>query len=394
MNGDCVALTVHHFLHRENEGEDATPDEVLFNDAAALVSAVDDEAIWHSPPNLDISNHALTGNAVQYAAKLPLYDEEEWTLDDLEDFDHAPFHRLLAEDDSRLDTIYPADGVDEHRLCVPVEHTPSPSLHSTGLKRKGEHADLSISSHKRPRLEEGSLFDALPRPHYCPSLMTFDDSWPPLLPPPHFANQFHPRPPTPIPPHTHASAEECIGDDFSRLAWIVPIRGRLPWEGATPALMMARPTEHDSSEGQTQTPEAIGTSPFSSIVWTRDALSAFWTFMKDVQDKGNLGPLSLAFYSSTSSAAAASSHYGSHEQASSAGLNPSFPQESILSMEAPRSTLCDMDYIKIYHDARYTRILRNLLNAWAYRTPGLRVRVLKAAALVLLDERSQGMLIC
>ncbi|KAI0822443.1 hypothetical protein BC628DRAFT_92535 [Trametes gibbosa] len=363
---------------------------------------------------IDLPFCASARNGIQYAVKPPVYErcriamyakppikewgepfsdeEEECTLENLEEFDHGPLHRLLAEDSSRVDGWPSTDAVGQRTRYTLVEHPSDPSAH-TG-KRKRESRLSSPLGHKRPRLEEGSLFSALPHPHYCPALMTFDDLTPPL----EFMNtDFRPRQPKPIPPHTHTTVEECIGDTFSRLAWIVPVRGQLPWETATPASIMANPVDESSSGDPVQVPEPFHNNSLSSIIWTRDALIAFWNFLKDVQDAGRLGPLSLAFYSPTasreSSHAVPSPYFGSHQQESPAGHDAVQPQ-SALTLEAPRSALCEIDYIKIYHDAKYTKILRRLLDAWSYKKPGISIRLLKAATLVLLDERSTGLLLC
>jgi hypothetical protein len=55
-----------------------------------------------------------------------------------------------------------------------------------------------------------------------------------------------------------------------------------------------------------------------------------------------------------------------------------------------------VDHIKVYHDAANSMQLRNLLDAWAFQSGEAgahKVRLLKGARLVLLDERSKGMLV-
>ncbi len=226
--------------------------------------------------------------------------------------------------------------------------------------------------------------------------MTFENPWPPVQ-----QADFYPAAPIPIPPHTHATVEEQVADEFSRLAWVIPVRGYLPWEGATPASVLADPPDDVALDPQVLKPEAPYQNPDSpSIVWTRDALRAFWQFLQKLRDADNLGPLGLAFYHlpashTGSSMDPASWHHGSHKQDSTSWpVSPLQDNGCSEALEAPRSTLCQMDYIKVYHDARYTKFLRKVLNAWAYRRPGVKVRMLKGATLALLDECEKGLLLC
>lgn len=56
-----------------------------------------------------------------------------------------------------------------------------------------------------------------------------------------------------------------------------------------------------------------------------------------------------------------------------------------------------LDHIKVYHDAANSMQLRNIIDAWAFE-PGeearpRKIRLLVGARLVLLDERSKGVLV-
>lgn len=59
------------------------------------------------------------------------------------------------------------------------------------------------------------------------------------------------------------------------------------------------------------------------------------------------------------------------------------------------SPLSVLDHIKVYHDAPSAMHVRNALDVWAYIVPGQehKIRVLKHARLVLVDERAKGVLI-
>lgn len=68
-----------------------------------------------------------------------------------------------------------------------------------------------------------------------------------------------------------------------------------------------------------------------------------------------------------------------------------------------RMPLALIDHIKIYHDTRFTMAIRNILDAWRFDAvegttatgePNIKkIRILKGARLVLLDERSKGVLV-
>ena len=211
----------------------------------------------------------------------------------------------------------------------------------------------------------------------------FENPWPPISQ----ADVFK-MPAVPIPPYSNATAEEVTRDPFRRLAWVVPVRGRPPW-GATPAAVLADPLANSF-------PQA--TCDNLTLVWTTDALRDFWGFLKNLKDAGNLGPLSVAFHGATtvdSSSSIGQSHFGSHGQESGPQFSArsSAPQSGTDSEELSVS-LHQCDHFRVYHDARYTRVLRNVLRAWSYQKNGQKIRLLKGAKLVLLENRGNGVLLC
>ncbi|EIW53483.1 uncharacterized protein TRAVEDRAFT_74791 [Trametes versicolor FP-101664 SS1] len=411
-------ITVHHFT-REHAEERSLSDQVLLDNAAALVTCLRNDAVWHTPRVIDFSVFSLTGKGVQYAVEPPpIYErgsglklgctrarEREWgepvhpdednAVSELDEFYHGLLRGLLAA---------AARAVPEPPATATIETPPDvlttqdDQVRARPDKRK-TYSERSVSqvSAKRPRFDEGSLFDALPLPHFEACLMTFENPWPPVQ-----QAEFYPSTPTPIAPHTQATIDEHIADEFARLAWVIPVRGYLPWEGATPASMLADYPDDGAPDPQVPKPEAAYQNPDSpSIVWTRDALRAFWQFLQELRDADNLGPLGLAFYHlpvphSAPSSMDPAAHLGSHKVDSTSWLgSPSMPDDGASeALEAPRSTLCQMDYVKVYHDARYTKFLRKVFNAWAYRRPGVKVRMLKGATLALLDECEKGLLLC
>ena len=111
-------------------------------------------------------------------------------------------------------------------------------------------------------------------------------------------------------------------------------------------------------------------------------MRSFWSFLLAVRDANTLGPLALAYHSSSRGAA----------------------------LDSKTSSPLEVDHIKIYHDAPCAMLIRNVLDAWAFtmgathlddnagdpdttQPRSQKIRVLKGAKLILLDDRSSAMLI-
>lgn len=138
-------------------------------------------------------------------------------------------------------------------------------------------------------------------------------------------------------------------------------------------------------------------------MWTTDALKQFWDVLKSLREAGHLGALSLSFYTIPSATTVGSmeqhSYVGSHQQTipsrnSSPVTLADHPTSSATELGPPRSPLRAVDHFKIYHDAPYTKVVRSALHGWSYRNGDQKIRLLKGAKLVLVDERSKGLLIC
>ena len=77
------------------------------------------------------------------------------------------------------------------------------------------------------------------------------------------------------------------------------------------------------------------------------------------------------------------------------------PQTVDVPLQEP---LSDVDHIKVYHDTANTMYVRNILDAWSYEENinimsssvdilrGKKIRMLKGAVLVLLNEKSEAIL--
>jgi hypothetical protein len=145
--------------------------------------------------------------------------------------------------------------------------------------------------------------------------------------------------------------QEFLATPYMRCAWIVPVRGVLPWEGCSPAIVLFHSEDN----------VALATGDDREIVWTGPCLAAFWSFLLAVRDAKTIGPIAFAFLASSELV-----DDGSHR----------------------------MEFIKVYHDTRYTMVVRNVLDAWGYLTGTKKIRVLKEKQLALMDDKSRGLLVC
>ncbi|KAI9056447.1 hypothetical protein FKP32DRAFT_1462290 [Trametes sanguinea] len=268
-----------------------------------------------------------------------------------------------------------------------------PEMTSVLGKRANSHAsDVSLAKH--PRVEDSSLFRWLPQPHFRPSPTMLRTPWPTCNHEDGIKTSA-----IPIPPHTEVTVEEHLSDVFARVAWIVPVRGCPGWHAATPALVIA-------GHAAPESPRPAGTLPGAevekrgrtSVTWTERSLLEFWSFVQGLRDAGNLGPLSLAFNGIHSSSVAPSVNPSpSCEPSNCLCASADMTVRSSSNGRRGRESgdmLQQYDYIKIYHDARYTHALRNLLQAWHYKVDGTKHKPLKDAKLVLVDDRGKGLLVC
>lgn len=196
-----LEIAVHHFA-REHAEERSLSDQVLLDKAAALVTSLRDDAVWHAPRGIDFSVFceisslpsldeyltrrviALTGKGVQYAVEPPpVYErgsglklgcikarEREWGepvhpdedhgVSELDEFDHGLLRGLLA---AAARAVQEPSATDAIETPPDVLTTQDDQVRARPDKRK-TYSERSVSqgSAKRPRFDEGSLFDALP----------------------------------------------------------------------------------------------------------------------------------------------------------------------------------------------------------------------------------------
>lgn len=213
---------------------------------------------------------------------------------------------------------------------------------------------------------------------------------------------YHKALPWPLAPYDAAAVNELLSSRFARGAWLIPVRGSLPWDGASTAVILEG-TQLASRASSPCLP--VPAAQPREIVWTPDALQHLWTFLGSIQRARHLGPLSLsfeiapahAFSTAMSEPVWESNHpyYHQHSSKHTLGFSDEFAADIC------KAQLEGVDHIKVYHDVPYSLSLRNVLDAYRYeqvdgRAPGRsgandrKIRILKGARLVFMDQRSKA----
>jgi hypothetical protein len=175
--------------------------------------------------------------------------------------------------------------------------------------------------------------------------------------------------------------------DDARVAWLIPIRGTLPWEYCTSGAFL-----HASC--------TIPTILDDQISWTQGSIVKFWDFLLRLREVGKLGPLGISFNCSLQSRISPVTTNVVVDQQVHIDLNVTttptidtvpYPQETCSNLN-----LSMVDYIKVSHDVPCRLYVRSALDAWSYEvrdTDGRcvkKIRLLKSARLVLVDACSRG----
>ena len=207
----------------------------------------------------------------------------------------------------------------------------------------------------------------------------------------------------PILPQTASSIAALFASVYARVAWLIPVRGRPPWDGVSRASVAL---------GHLSAPLSGGPSD-PDVLWTRGSLRQFWAFLRSCSEApGSVtGPLSLSFRAAprsdhadsqggfVSSAASESAYLLANRETE---MTPSDPSSPVPIISASRGRLTDVDYMKVYCDAPRAMWVRRTLGQWESREDGhiedprvcaKAIRILEFAKLVLVDEKGEGVLI-
>ncbi|KAG8700549.1 hypothetical protein FRC08_004634 [Ceratobasidium sp. 394] len=164
------------------------------------------------------------------------------------------------------------------------------------------------------KIYRGSLHKTIPQPHFFPSLPCPS---PPLMEgmlaalevsSVHAWFDEHGKPKL-------APTEGFVCEPWKRVAWIIPVRGRPPWEGCSSAAISSRPI--------------VKARKKRTILWTPAALRSLWTQLDGFRESKRVGPLSLSF--------------------------------------EPAQADQAFEFVKVYHEARVSLKLRTILKVLEFR---------------------------
>ncbi|KLO07832.1 hypothetical protein SCHPADRAFT_944947 [Schizopora paradoxa] len=165
-------------------------------------------------------------------------------------------------------------------------------------------------------------------------------------------------------PNSENDVKKYLGEPFATSAWLIPIRGRLPWPDASAGKVVE---EQELKEDE------------QPVVWTTTGLKKFWEFLVMIYEQQKVGPMSLSLHIARGSSETHSDEIGG---------------------------VLDQDHIKVRHDASLAMNIRTILDIWKYEaspsegdndvnhaSQPRKIRPLRGAKLVLVDDCSEGLLV-
>ncbi|KAG2138373.1 hypothetical protein DEU56DRAFT_802880 [Suillus clintonianus] len=328
---------------------------------------------------------------------VPPSDDEALALEALEEFVHpkleAPRSRPTRKRSAPLDS--------------------RPDIRDSQSRESARTSTYELSLEpptKRPRYDVACISNLIPQPH----IVTGPSVSPRPLDMKHLT-PYRRVPASWIASFDIASAQLFMNSPYNRAAWLIPVRGSLPWDDVTCATILAPPQvpQKDDTPPLPSGPAPLGGT--SRITWTHHSIVDFWNFLISIQQAQNLGSISISFHSAPSdttftldsalSPTAESGNRPIQPAQSEASANPS----DGFSDQIRHARLEATDFIKVYHDTKYSLYLRNVLDAYSYvpegttserrqptncETAGLatKIRLLKLARLVVVDDLTRAVL--
>ncbi|KAI0252849.1 hypothetical protein BJV78DRAFT_1199395 [Lactifluus subvellereus] len=402
MNNRPVTVhTLSHITQRQVQPSDFdtdTEDATLLSRGRAIARVACRATGWQTPGTTSRGSHWQEGflrNAFTYLHPPPLVLTTAGpTVDELKEWNTHPSE---SETYSTAD-LQPFESVP---FCSPH---PRPNVRNVAVPVEDRNRRWSVGSSQPPtkrmkvEVDTGPLDELIPLPHYVPAPLK--PLQPALLHASLASDTYSSF--APIPPQTTSSIGALLSSTYSRVAWLIPVRGLPPWEGVSRA-SVALPVGHPSVPGP-------GRSSSCDIVWTHSSLRQFWTFLKSCSEmpSGSVtGPLSLSFHTAPRLAPTGSQQRAMSPAASAylpanreTEMTPSDPSPPPIRIAKTRLT--DIDYIKVYCDAPRAMLVRQALSRWAYeeggysegpRAPAEAIRVLEFSKLALVNERGEGVLV-
>lgn len=206
--------------------------------------------------------------------------------------------------------------------------------------------------------------------------------------------------PVPVAPYDTAAVDQLLSCRFGRGAWLIPVRGSLPCDGASTAVVLE--DTQAASRSPSPCPVMSAAEP-RVIAWTPDALQHFWDFLGKIQQAKHLGPVSFSFRAADADAFSTGDTVSEPLCESNRPYYPQYSsQHTTVSLDdfaadTHKAQLESVHYIKVYHDTPYSLSLRNVLDAYRYEqvdgqlpsrsgANDRKIRILKGARLVFMDE--------
>ncbi|KAG8744541.1 hypothetical protein FRC10_009993 [Ceratobasidium sp. 414] len=194
-----------------------------------------------------------------------------------------------------------------HSVILPTQN------HQTPLNRPALGGTTPFAP-PTSKIFKGSLHNIIPQPHFFPSL--------PCPSPPltegmlaalevssvHAWFDKHGKP-------KMAPTEGFVCEPWKRVAWIIPVRGRPPWEGCSSAAISSRPI--------------VKARKKRTVLWTPSALRSLWTQLDGFRESKRVGSLSLSF--------------------------------------EPAQADQAFEFVKVYHEAKVSLKLRTILKVLEFR---------------------------
>jgi hypothetical protein len=176
------------------------------------------------------------------------------------------------------------------------------------------------------KVYKDQLHTVIPQPHFLPSLPcsppSLTEGMLATLVSPRFQNWLDKDGTSAL--DQAAAAASFSSDAWGRAAWIIPVRGRAPWEGCSGAVVSLRPIKERKKR---------------LIVWTPAALRSFWTQMAGFRDSKRVGSLALSFEPALDKP----------------------PEIAAAKQTRELKASRNFEFIKLYHDVRVSLKLRTIL---------------------------------
>ncbi|KAF8516055.1 hypothetical protein JB92DRAFT_2912213 [Gautieria morchelliformis] len=397
-------ITAHHF-----NVDSSPPSSTLLLEAARKLVDAASSSKWSfiRPPIARLSPTGTHASACfEWGREPPLIDRNTGDTDsELRDWD-APF-----DDDMEvinINSLPDFEEMDFGDVFVQPGSRPMKCIPGSAPSTHGRRGEVDVNSNTQPRKRLRSQSKTLSTPPETISISK-------LIPFPHYYESPDPARPPPrgidsIPAfHVARSLSPSVSltAPFARTAWLVPLRGVPPFDGASSAKLNSMHTDVE------QPPDPV--SP-RTIQWTPAAVTQFWTFLLRQRSMNNFGPISLGYMFSSPSVQKNQSknlnarwdNRSDHKRGK--GKNKQIQNKKLIQTDSADSNetaqVMVWEYIKIYHDAQYAMKLRSLLDSFRWEDDigwekgriisdalPRQYRVLKATRLVLVDETGEAILL-